>query len=109
MALTVGFFSESLARHQQLQCTSTDNILFRHRLMFSAASPLASLFFITLPPLVMLELMVRVPSSLLLLQWRTDTVPFLSPSACLSDYLCVGVSGHCASVQSSRKPVEFDD
>merc|ERR1711907_626159 len=61
------------------------------QLMFSAASPLASLFFITLPPLVMLELMIVFVSGFLVI------VPLCNPAGNLWNLMTEAVTSGLAA------------
>merc|ERR1711934_671902 len=64
------------------------------QLMFSAASPLASLFFITLPPLVMLELMIVFVSVFLVI------VPLCNPAGNLWNLMTEAVTSGLAENHS---------
>jgi len=64
------------------------------QLMFSAASPLASLFFITLPPLVMLELMIIFVSVFLVI------VPLCNPAGNLWNLMTEAVTSGLAENHS---------
>ena len=73
-------------RHQQQRKILELTTMFSlERLIFEYASPLASLFFISLPPLVMFELMV----SAVLATFSSDQVLFARKTdAVLSHFLC---------------------